>query len=289
MQIEVDSYRCKFCGACQEIAPETFHVDDKSCQVTVNENGSSDPALIEQAAAWCPCNCIEIKMEDKKNTNIISDDYKKAVVLQRDKSSFALVPHFPLGVITPEQCRRLADVTEKYDAKVLKITSSMRLAMIGIKEDDVASAWEDLGMPPGAATGPCLRSVRACPGNEYCRLAKQDSMKIAGIIDERYHGIELPAKLKIAVSGCVNQCAENCIRDIGLYGKHDGWVVTVGGNGGSRPNLAVEFTSGLDDDQALDTVDRIISFYKENAKKIDRMSRVIKRLGFEKVKTEILT
>lgn len=60
MELKVDKYRCKLCGACQEVAPETFEVDEKACELTVNEDGNPDPALLEQAAAWCPAHCIEV-------------------------------------------------------------------------------------------------------------------------------------------------------------------------------------------------------------------------------------
>jgi NAD(P)H-nitrite reductase large subunit len=113
-------------------------------------------------------------------------------------------------------------------------------------------------------------------------------MKIAGEFDRRYHGKVLPAKLKIAVSACVNQCAENCIRDIGLFGKNDGWTITIGGNGGAKPCLAVPFASGCDDEEALTLVDRLISFYAEHARKFDRMAKLIKRVGMDEIKRVVM-
>jgi NAD(P)H-nitrite reductase large subunit len=189
--------------------------------------------------------------------------------------------------MTPEECRRVADAAEKYNVSMLKITSSMRLALIGVAPENVHDAWAATGMQAGAAKGPCIRSIRACPGTEYCRLAKQDALKLGMELDARYHGMSLPAKLKIAVSGCVNQCAENCIRDIGLHGKNDGWVITIGGNGGASRSLAHPFASGLDDAVALLTVDKLIKFYSEKAKKFDRMSKLIKRTGIENIKKAI--
>lgn len=215
-------------------------------------------------------------------------DYEKGIVLQRDKKSYAMVPHFPLGVITPEECRKLADTAEKFNIPLIKITSSMRLALIGVNKTRVEDAWAEMGMNPGAATGPCIRSIRACPGIEYCRLAKQDAMKLGMELDRRYHGMALPAKLKIAVSGCINQCAENCIRDIGLHGKNNGWTITIGGNGGSRPSLAIPFVEGLNDEDALVTVDALIKLYIEKAKKFDRMSKLVKRIGIEKIQEAVL-
>jgi len=48
----------------------------------------------------------------------------------------------------------------------------------------------------------------------------------------------LPWKFKLGVSGCINDCAETCVKDIGLVGTAKGWHVMVGGNGGGQPRLA---------------------------------------------------
>ena len=214
-------------------------------------------------------------------------DGEKGAVLQRDKETYAIVPHIPLGVAEPTALRNIADVAEKYGAAI-KITSANRIAIVGIREEDIDSAWNQLGMDPGAAVGACVRSIKVCPGTTFCRLGKQDSLALGQELDKRYHGFQLPAKFKIGVSGCINQCAENCIKDIAFTGKSNGWTVLVGGNGGARPALAEELTSGLTTEEALAVTERIIKFYMDNAKKMDRMSRLIKRVGLEELKKAVL-
>ena len=78
-------------------------------------------------------------------------DGEKGVIIQRDKQSYAVAPHIPCGVTSPEQLRRIADISEKYGAQALKITSASRIAIIGIKEEDVDDVWKELGMRPGSA------------------------------------------------------------------------------------------------------------------------------------------
>ncbi len=114
--------------------------------------------------------------------------------------------------------RKLADVAEKYGAKALKITGATRIAIVGLKEEDIDAVWKDLGMSAGAAVGLCVRSIRACPGTTFCKLGKQDALGVGLKLDERYHGFELPGKLKMSVSGCNLSCAESWVRDIGLTG-----------------------------------------------------------------------
>ncbi len=216
-------------------------------------------------------------------------DGDKGVIIQRDKQTYAVAPHVPCGVIKPETLRKLADVAEKYNAQALKITSAARIAIVGVKEQDVESIWSELGMPPGAAVGLCVRSVKACPGTTFCKRGQQDSLTVGLELDRKYHGTELPGKLKIGVSGCPNQCAETCIKDIGLVGTLKGWRVLAGGNGGARPRLAQEVARDLSTEQALDIVDKIVEFYKSNGKKHQRLGAMIEKMSIEEFKAAVVS
>jgi NAD(P)H-nitrite reductase large subunit len=216
-------------------------------------------------------------------------DGEKGAILQRDKETYAVAPHLPCGVAKPEHLRKLADVAEKYDCAALKVTSAARIALVGLKEEDVDKAWQDLGMSPGFAVGVCVRSVKACPGTTFCRLGQQDSLGVGMKLDEKYHGMEMPGKLKIGVSGCINQCAETCIKDVALLGKKKGWTVMAGGSGaGKEPRLADTIEENLETEQALQLVDRIIDFFRGNAKKNERVGKMIDRLGLEQFRSSVL-
>ena len=215
-------------------------------------------------------------------------DGDKGVILQRDKQTYAVAPHIPCGVVKPETLRKLADAAEKYGAAALKITSAARIAIVGLKEEDVDKVWADLGMQPGAAVGLCVRSVKACPGTTFCKRGIQDSLSLGLKLDEKYHGEELPAKFKMGVSGCANQCAETCIKDIGLVGLPKGWKVLVGGKGGGRPRLAQELAKDLGTEKALELVDKIIKYYKANGKPRRRLGALIDEMGFDSFKEAVL-
>jgi len=206
---------------------------------------------------------------------------EKGAILQRDKETYAIAPHIPCGVVTPELLRKLADVAEKYKAQALKITGATRIAIVGLKEEDIDKVWEELSLSPGAAVGLCVRSIRACPGTAFCKLGQQDALGVGLKLDETYHGMQLPGKFKMAVSGCPLSCAESWVRDVGLVGKKDGWMVTVGGNVGANPRIGKELVSGLDDDGALSTVKKVVRVYRENAKKGERLGKTIERVGLE--------
>lgn len=62
---------------------------------------------------------------------------EKGAIPQRDNETYAIAPHIPCGLVTPELLRRVADVAEKYQVKAVKITGATRLAIIGLKEEDI--------------------------------------------------------------------------------------------------------------------------------------------------------
>ncbi len=215
-------------------------------------------------------------------------DGDRGVIRQRGKETafYAIAPHVPCGVITPDQLETLAMVARKYDVSTLKITSAARIVLIGVEENQVDDIWKDLGMDPGHATGLCVRSIKVCPGTTYCRLGQQDSFKMGMALDEIYHGMVLPSKMKMGVSGCKVQCAENCIKDIALYGTAKGWTVSIGGNGSARPRLADILIEDLNDDEAKNMVSKVIEYYKTNSKR-ERVGRMIDRIGLDIIKSEL--
>ena len=214
------------------------------------------------------------------------DISEKGAIVQRDGETFAIAPHIPGGIILPEKLRIIADVAEKYDL-VLKVTSAQRIAIVGIREHNIDDVWEELDMKPGAAIGLCVRSIKICPGTTYCKRGQQDSVGIGLKLDEKYHGMELPSKLKMGVSGCMNSCAEPVIKDIGLMGTSKGFRVYAGGSSGVSPRLGDLIAEELSETEALDLVDRIINFYKRmNQKK--RLGKIIDEIGLDTFKSEVL-
>ncbi len=214
---------------------------------------------------------------------------EKGVILQRDKETYAIAPHMSCGVVKPEQLRNIADVAEKYNAAALKVTSASRIAIVGLKEEDIDDVWNDLGMSPGAAVGICVRSIKACPGTSFCKLGIQDSLGLGTELDNKYHGMELPGKMKIGVSGCPNQCAETCIKDIGLVGNKDGWILMTGGCGARHPRMADTVAEELSTEEAKNLIDRIVDYYRENAKKNERIGNMMDRIGIEQFKKDIVS
>ncbi|MEG2288984.1 MAG: NAD(P)/FAD-dependent oxidoreductase [Clostridium sp.] len=217
----------------------------------------------------------------------MKDLLDKGAVIQRDKETYAIAPHLVGGVVTPQQLRDIADVAEKYNVAALKLTGAQRIAIVGLKEEDIDSAWADLGMKPGAAIGLCVRSVKICPGTTFCKRGLQDSMGIGSKIDEAFHGRNLPNKLKIGVSGCPNACGDSHTRDIGLIGGVKGWIVYVGGKGGVKPRLGDRLAVNVPAEDVFDLIEKIIQVYDENAHERERIGNYIDRIGLNSFKDRI--
>jgi NAD(P)H-nitrite reductase large subunit len=211
---------------------------------------------------------------------------EKGAISQRDEETFAVAPHIPGGIIDPAKLRNIADVAEKYGS-VMKITSAQRIAIVGIKEKDIDNVWKELGMQPGAAIGLCVRSIKICPGTTFCKRGQQDSVSIGLKLDVKYHGMELPFKLKMGVSGCMNSCAESVIKDIGLVGTSKGFRLYAGGSSGLHPRLGNLIADELSENDSLDLIERIITFYKKTNEK-KRLGKIIEEIGLDTFKNEIL-
>lgn len=210
-------------------------------------------------------------------------DGEKGLILQRDKHTYAIAPHLTCGLADPATLRKLADVAEKHQL-TLKITSEQRIALIGIPPEKVDQIWEELGMQPGHVVGNTVRGVKACPGIDFCKRGQQDSLGMGKIIDQRYHGISLPGKMKLGVSGCGFQCAETSFKDIGLVGKPKGWTILIGGCGGGKARIGEVLVSDLPAEEALKVVDRLVEYFKTHAKPHDRMARLVERVGLDAIR-----
>ena len=215
-------------------------------------------------------------------------EHPTGAILQRDKKTYAIVPRTPVGLVTPDDLEALAGVARKYDIPVIKITSGQRFALVGLKKEDVDSIWRELNMDVGKATELCLHYVQACPGTAVCKFGVQDSLGLGTEIETFFTEMELPAKVKIGISGCPFCCGESFVRDIGIFGKKNGWTFIVGGSSARRPRIGDVLTENLSKEEVIDLTRRTLEYYRDKSKKRQRMARFIDRIGIENFKDAIL-
>jgi len=216
------------------------------------------------------------------------NDTPRGAILQRDKKTYAIVPRTPVGLLSPEILEAISTVVRRYNIPITKITSGQRLALIGMERDVVNRIWQDLRMEVGPAIELCVHYVQACPGTEVCKFGVRNSLGMGLELEKLYVGMELPAKVKIGVSGCPFCCAESYVRDIGLIGKKKGWVVTFGGNSGGRPRIGDVIAEEVSDSEAVALVRRCLEHYRDNIDKKLRTARFVEKVGIESIKKAVL-
>lgn len=217
---------------------------------------------------------------------IKKDILNKGAILQRDRETYAIAPHIPGGFTDTATLRKICDVADKYKLE-LKITSAQRIAMIGAKEEDLDAIWTDLAQSPGAAIGLCVRSVKICPGTQHCKRAVLDSASLGLKLDQIYHAMELPNKMKMGVSGCLLSCSESGVKDIGVVGHNKGWRIFVGGNAGPRPRLGEMLVDNVQtEEEVLEIVAKVVEVYKNDPQQ-GRIGKIIEDVGIEAFRARV--
>ncbi len=210
--------------------------------------------------------------------------------IQKD-GTYSVVPRMWGGVTNPKELRAIADVSEKYEARLIKVTGGQRLDIFGIKKEDLPAVWADLnaaGMVSGHAYAKALRTVKTCVGSEWCRFGTQDSTGLGIKTEQMTWGSFMPHKFKIAVSGCPRNCAEATIKDFGIICVDSGYELSVGGNGGIHLRGTDALCKVETEQQALDYCAAFIQLYREEARYLDRTAPWVERVGMDYIKSRIV-
>ncbi|HEY5621590.1 MAG TPA: nitrite reductase large subunit NirB [Pontiella sp.] len=199
--------------------------------------------------------------------------------IQRN-GTYSVVPRVAGGELTPDQLIALGEVAKKYDLYT-KVTGGQRVDLFGAHLSELPAIWKELieaGFETGHAYGKSIRTVKSCVGSTWCRFGLQDSVGMAIRVENRYKGLRAPHKIKLAVSGCVRECAEAQSKDVGLIATEKGWKMYICGNGGVTPRHADLFASDIDDETAIKYIDRFLMYYVRTADKLTRTSTWIEKL-----------
>ncbi|MDP9086584.1 MAG: nitrite reductase large subunit NirB, partial [Pseudomonadota bacterium] len=210
--------------------------------------------------------------------------------IQKD-GTYSVVPRMWGGVTNPRELRAIADVVEKYDAPLVKVTGGQRLDIFGIRKEDLPAVWADLnaaGMVSGHAYGKSLRTVKTCVGSDWCRFGTQDSTGLGIKIERMTWGSWMPHKFKIAVSGCPRNCAEATIKDFGIVCVDSGFELHVGGNGGIKVRATDLLCKVATEADAMDYCAAFIQLYREEARYLERTAPWIERVGLDPIRARIV-
>ncbi|MFN2337772.1 MAG: nitrite reductase large subunit NirB [Gammaproteobacteria bacterium] len=206
--------------------------------------------------------------------------------IQKD-ATYSVIPRMWGGGTTPDELRAIADAADKFKVKTVHVTGGQRIALYGLKKEELPKIWADLGargLVSGHAYGKALRTVKTCVGKEWCRFGTQDSTQMGIDLEKMTWGSWTPHKFKMAASGCPRNCAEATIKDFGVVCVDSGYELHVGGNGGVKVRATDFLCAVKTPDQVLEYCAAFMQLYRENAHYLERTAPWIERVGLAYVK-----
>ncbi|MDD5758042.1 MAG: hypothetical protein PHI06_03060 [Desulfobulbaceae bacterium] len=191
--------------------------------------------------------------------------------------TYSIVPGPKMGMVTPDFLEAIARVARRHNVPLLKFTEAQRLAFIGQTPEETELIWQELGHSTGPKKPVGIHYIKACPGKTWCKYGVQDSLSLGAKIEGALLNLALPAKTKVGISGCSMNCCEGFIRDIGIFGRKNGWTLVFGGNGAGRPRFGDIISEDLTDEQLLIVMEKALKYYSAHARKRERTARFMDR------------
>ncbi len=227
----------------------------------------------------------ENRHREERHARFIND--RVHANIQND-GTFSVVPRIRGGVTTPAELRRIADVAERHEVRMVKITGGQRIDLLGLRKEQLPAVWEELGMPSGHAYAKAVRTVKTCVGTDFCRFGLGDAIGVGIELERRMEGLYTPHKVKSAVTGCPRNCAEAYVKDIGLVAIEGGWEVYVGGAAGSSVRKGDLLDTVADGESAIRLALAFLQHYREQAEYLERTYAYLERVGIETVRAAVL-
>jgi sulfite reductase (ferredoxin) len=153
-----------------------------------------------------------------------ADWHRLNVYRQRQAGYVVATVTLPLGDITADQMRALADIARKYVGDTVRTTVDQNIVLRWVREADLPDLYRDLAAAklatPGAQT---IVDVTSCPGTDTCKLGIASSRGLARELRNRMteKSFTLDAAVRgllIKISGCFNSCGQHHVADLGFYG-----------------------------------------------------------------------
>jgi nitrite reductase (NADH) large subunit len=229
------------------------------------------------------------RFREERHARFIND--RVHANIQND-GTFSVVPRIRGGVVTPDELRRIADVADKYELPMVKITGGQRIDLLGARKEQLPAIWEDLGMPSGHAYAKAVRTVKTCVGSDFCRFGLGNAIGVGIELEQAMEGLHTPHKVKSAVSGCPRNCAESYVKDIGLVAigepSHPRWEIYVGGAAGGTVRKGDLLATVETSDDAIRIALAFLQHYREHGEHLERTYGYVERVGIDAVRAAVL-
>ncbi len=143
---------------------------------------------------------------------------------QRQQGYVAVVVTVPMGNLSPEQFRGLAEIMRRFSGGIARTEQNQNLVLRWVREDSLPALHAELtALDLGAAEAGLIADVVACPGTDTCSLAITSSQRLGYALRDAMLEMSvddpLVQKIPIKVSGCPNGCGLHHLGGIGLQGS----------------------------------------------------------------------
>jgi len=162
------------------------------------------------------------------NLNGDSEDFKRWLKFnirpQRQSGYVTVNVALPLGDITANQLRSLADIIRRFTRETIRTTVEQNFAIRWVSKADLPELYKALNAAGLANVGAgALVDITSCPGTDTCKLGISSSRGLAAelrrrVEEKNFESDEAVQKLHIKISGCFNSCGQHHVADLGFYG-----------------------------------------------------------------------
>ncbi len=227
--------------------------------------------------------------------------------------AFMIRVKVPGGVLKPEQAKVIGRIAADFaDGPVanphfgnsfLDLTTRQDVQMHWIKMGDVPEIWrrlKEVGVSTVQACGDSARNVLCCPVSGLGREEVIDAYPVAQAISTYFTGnreyANLPRKFKVSVTGCLEDCAQAEINDIGMLPARleDGTLgfnLRAGGGLSDGPRMASDVDVFVKPEAAVEITRGIAQVFGELGNRENRwtarMRYLVQELGPEGFRKEL--
>jgi ferredoxin-nitrite reductase len=162
---------------------------------------------------------------------------------QKQPGMFYLGVVCPVGRLTTERMRGIADIAEQYGSGGIRLTVWQNFLIPDVPEADIPAAVAAIEAPGLSVQASSLRAgLVACTGSAGCKFSAGDTKgQAAALVDFLEPRITVDAPINIHLTGCYHSCAQHYIADIGLLAAKveqgddmvEGYDLHVGGGAGA--------------------------------------------------------
>lgn len=188
-----------------------------------------------------------------------------------------LILHTCYNEYTTEQMLALANLAQEFGAKFRILPTGLQITELAKESKDAFIAK----LPEGIVVSKhrSVNSIIHCRGKEACKNGFVETRPLTKYLEDNYYGKDLPHKLRIGISGCPHHCADSLIKDIGVFGLPDGYVITGGGTSGIRPQAGKILKKGLTLEEAQKAIAYLIEWYEREGNPKEHFDHLLNRLG----------